>query len=154
MKEYYFFWNGPFSNWHNSWFTIDGMRFNCGEQYMMYMKAMTFKDLSMADEIMKTLSPAKQKKLGRWVKNYDDKIWSEVRYDIVRVGLLEKFKQNQQLKEFLLNHKNFTIVEASPYDNIWGIGYTEHEAIENIDSWGENLLGKMMNDIAKELDDE
>ena len=38
-------------------------------------------------------------------------------------------------------------VEASPYDRIWGIGYSEKDALENIPYWGENLLGKIITDL-------
>lgn len=150
-KKYHLFWDGPFSNWHHSRFKINNMEFNCGEQYMMYMKAMTFKDLDSADEIMETPSPAKQKKLGRQVKNYNNETWAKVRYDIVKEGLREKFNQNQELKDYLLKYKDYIIVEASPYDRIWGIGYGEGNAMKNMDDWGENLLGKIIMDLAKEF---
>lgn len=39
--DYVYFWrqDSPFSQWHPSEFTIDGLKFNCAEQYMMYNKA-------------------------------------------------------------------------------------------------------------------
>jgi len=51
----------------------------------------------------------------------------------------------------LKNHNDKIIVEASPNDRIWGIGYSEKYAIENIDNWGENLLGKIITELASEL---
>lgn len=150
-KKYFLFWNGPFSNWYPSKFTMDNMTFNCGEQFMMYMKAMTFKDLSSADEIMKTQSPKEQKAIGRKVKNYDNEKWAEVRYDIVKEGLREKFRQNTDLRQFLCSKSDCIIVEASPYDRIWGIGYDEDNAMEHMDNWGENILGKIMMDLSKEF---
>lgn len=40
-KEYVFFWRegSPFSQWHPAEFKVDGLEFNCAEQYMMYSKA-------------------------------------------------------------------------------------------------------------------
>ena len=38
------FWNGPFSQWYPSKFTIDGIEYNCCEQYMMAKKALMFGD--------------------------------------------------------------------------------------------------------------
>jgi predicted NAD-dependent protein-ADP-ribosyltransferase YbiA (DUF1768 family) len=40
-EGYTLFWRSqsPFSQWHSAWFTIDGIEYNCAEQYMMYQKA-------------------------------------------------------------------------------------------------------------------
>ena len=154
FEKYYFFWGGPFSNWTPSVFEVDGRQFNCGEQFMMFEKAMTFNDEVSADLIIEAISPRDQKALGRQVRNYDDKIWAEVRFEKVKRGLLEKYKI-PKFNKFLYERKDKIIVEASPYDRIWGIGY--HQDDENIlnekDKWGENLLGKCIMDIAKELFD-
>jgi ribA/ribD-fused uncharacterized protein len=150
-KKYKFFWDGKFSNWYQSPFKVDDITFNCGEQYMMYAKAMFFNDVDTAKEILETNVPAEQKGLGSKVKNYDDAAWNKVRFELVKKGLVEKFKQNEDLKKYLLSYKNYEIVEVSPYDRIWGIGYSEDEAMNNISDWGQNLLGKVLNEIATEL---
>lgn len=149
--KYKFFWNGEFSNWHPSIFTIDEITFNCGEQYMMFTKAMVFKDIDSAYKILKEKNPELQKKLGRKVRNFNVDVWDEVKYELVKKGLREKFIQNPELKNYLLKHKDCQIIEASPYDRIWGIGYLWNYAIDNIDDWGENLLGKMLTELASEL---
>ena len=45
-KTYTFFWsiNSPFSQFYPSFFTIDNLRYNCAEQYMMHQKAIFFND--------------------------------------------------------------------------------------------------------------
>jgi ribA/ribD-fused uncharacterized protein len=125
--------------------------FNCGEQYMMYQKAITFGDNETANKILKELSPRKQKELGRQVKNFNPKVWDSLKYIIVKNGLTEKFNQNPEFKDYLLKYKGYVLVEASPYDRIWGIGFYDYEAIQNIDNWGENLLGKILTELAMEL---
>jgi len=149
--NYMFFWSGIFSNWYVSDFIVNGITYNCGEQYMMHQKALTFNDKKTAKEIMEELMPNLQKQLGRKVKNYNDSVWNRVRYDVVKKGLREKFKQNENSKAYLLKYKDYQIVEASPYDRIWGIGYYEQDAIKNFDNWGENLLGKMLTELAQEI---
>lgn len=149
--KYKFFWNGLFSNWHECYFTVDGTRFNCGEQYMMYAKASTFSDGTTAGKIMLEPSPKKQKELGRQVKDFNPQVWDNVKYDLVKKGLKEKFLQNPEFKDYLLKYKGYVLVEASPYDRIWGIGFYDYEAIQNIDNWGENLLGKVLTELAAEL---
>ena len=121
MSNYTYFWDGIYSNWYKSTFILEDNIFNCVEQYMMFNKAMFFGDLETARLIMNTNNPRKQKELGRLVKDYDDREWSKVREDIVYKGLKAKFDQNPDLKKQLLLTKGTTLVEASPYDRIWGI---------------------------------
>ena len=81
----------------------------------------------------------------------DNKIWDKIKYDLVKIGLYNRFTQDLVAKEELLKHKGKIFVEASPYDRIWGIGYTKEEAIDNIDNWGENLLGKILTELSNEI---
>jgi len=155
FDKYHFFWGGPFSNWTPSEFVVDGLTFNCGEQYMMYEKAMTFGDKRTAQLIMESPSPRDQKKLGRQVRNYDDKVWEQVRFKKVKKGLMEKYKQDPFFNNYLKERKDKIIVEASPYDAIWGIGLSENDPniLEKKEKWGQNLLGKCIMEIADELFD-
>ena len=91
--------------------------------------------------------------MGRLVKNYQDDIWIEHRYQIVLRENLEKFSQNVELKQFLLNTSNKVIVEASPYDKIWGIGLSaDDENAEKPLQWkGLNLLGFALMGVRKQL---
>lgn len=40
---FFFRSESPFSQWHPSEFKVDGVHFNCCEQFMMYQKASTLK---------------------------------------------------------------------------------------------------------------
>ena len=59
------------------------------------------------------------KKLGCKVKNFDQSICDQNKYQIMINILILKFYQNQELKTLLLSTDNSILVEASPYDNIW-----------------------------------
>ena len=150
--KYAFFWDGVFSNWHPSDFSVGGVWYNCGEQYMMHQKALTFNDEFSALKVLKQQSPSRQKQIGREVVGFIDSYWNVVKYNLVKVGLREKFSQNPALLEYLRCYKGFTVVEASPEDRVWGIGFYEQYAIENFDNWGENLLGKIITELADELE--
>lgn len=150
-RKYKFFWGGVFSNWCPSKFTVDGVEFNCGEQYMMYQKAVLFNDMESAKKILAAETPKEQKALGRGVKNFDTDIWNELSYDLVKTGLREKFQQNPDLKKELLANKGKVFVEASPFDSIWGVGFNEHDAPFNYEKWGENRLGKILTELSQEL---
>ena len=131
------------SQWWSCTFTSNNIEYNCAEQYMMSEKAKFFKDDKMYDLILKENSPAKIKKYGRQVKNYDGDEWDKVKFDIVVQGNILKFSQNKELKEFLINTENKILVEASPYDKIWGIGLgADDPNVDDIYKWrGKNLLG-------------
>lgn len=143
-KDYVFFYNGYLSNWYPSYFNVNKIKYNCMEQFMMAEKARAFHDNKNLSKIMKATAPAIQKALGRNVENYNDNVWQKVRYNIVVKGTIEKYKQNPDLKEKLFTTKGLKLVEASPYDTIWGIGLgIDNPKINNTKSWnGQNLLGK------------
>lgn len=143
-----------FSQWYDSDFTVDGVLYNCAEQFMMAEKAKLFDDKETLAEILETSEQFRIKYLGRQVKNFDEEVWSKEKYKIVVKGNLAKFSQNEEIKDFLLNTGYKVIVEASPYDIIWGIGLSEQDAKETDDptKWkGENLLGFALMEVRDEL---
>lgn len=150
-SPYIFFWKvaelyGDFSQWSYSPFTLNTKSFTNTEQFMMYHKAILMSDHSTAATILQSTNshPAKYKKLGRQVKNFDQKLWDEMSLSVVVVGNLAKFTSDEELKEVLLGTGEKMIVEASPFDRIWGIGFTEGNAMANRDRWGVNRLGEAL----------
>jgi ribA/ribD-fused uncharacterized protein len=141
-----------FSNWHKASFTVSGVRFNCMEQYMMHAKAKLFGDHKMADRILATPNPKDQKALGRQVAGYQESVWVEHRFPIVLVGAREKFHQNPHLLEALLETEGTELVEASPYDSIWGAGLgAQDPRILDKKNWpGLNLLGQVLDQVRGE----
>jgi ribA/ribD-fused uncharacterized protein len=150
-NNYVLFWGGIYSNWYPCKFTLDGVTYTSTEQHMMHQKALTFNDVETAAKVMEASHPSQQKKLGREIKNYNDKIWSEVRYEIVKRGCRAKFEQNPDLKEQLLADKGKEFVEASPEDKIWGVGFHSDQALFNKPKWGLNLLGKLLTELSNEI---
>lgn len=159
MSKFTFFWKenkkyGELSQWYNSPFQDDeGITYNCSEQYMMYQKAKLFNDESSAMKILKTNNPSEQKRLGRNVKNFNEDIWNNNSERIVYNGNLLKFSQNPMLKEILLDTKDTILVEASPYDNIWGIGLISSDVrASKPREWrGENRLGEILMNLRNTL---
>lgn len=147
---YFYGSSEPFSNWYKCDFKIGNVTFNCSEQALMYSKALYFKDTKTAEKILKTKNPRKQKELGRQVSNYEDKMWSDVRQNIMTEILKHKFN-SEALKYLKEKYKEYEFVEASPYDKIWGVGLDENnEKILNENNWlGQNLLGKCITNCFK-----
>lgn len=131
------------SQWYPCSLVVDGQYYNCAERFMMAEKARIFGDEEIRQQILQEYSQMAMKKLGRKVRNYDDAIWKEKRFDVVVRGNIAKFSQNEKLKEFLLSTGNKVLVEASPKDTVWGIGLEEsHPDVINPSKWqGDNLLG-------------
>ncbi len=152
--NYTFFWSGPFSQWYKSSFVINGVKFNCAEQFMMYSKATLFGDTDTAAKIMQTSNPKEQKDLGRQVSNYVDPIWNNIAGVLVYQGNMAKFTQDLELHEILLATGDTLLVEASSLDAIWGIGLDEVAARSiSPDEWpGKNWLGKAITQVRKDLE--
>ena len=164
--NYCFFWGGIYSNWNKSTIKINsivlkdslrielnslGREFNCAEQAMMFFKALLFEDYESCEKIIKSKNPREQKKLGRKVKNFKPEIWDLAKFEIVKNINFHKFNQNESLKKQLLEEDCDLFVEASPFDRIWGIGYSEEDALNFKSNWGENLLGKALTEIRNEF---
>jgi hypothetical protein len=119
----------------------------------MAEKARLFGDEEMREEIMNTSDPKLMKALGRKVRNFDPEVWDKVKYSIVLNGNYYKFTQNKEMMDFLLSTGDKILVEASPMDAIWGIGFgKENEKAYNIASWrGQNLLGFALMEVRDEI---
>jgi predicted NAD-dependent protein-ADP-ribosyltransferase YbiA (DUF1768 family) len=132
---------------------------------MMHQKAILFGDTASAARILKTDSPRKAKTLGRAVKDFDENVWNANREQIVREGNICKFTLaiseeglrfgsgsngeliRLSLKELLLSTGERELIEASPFDKIWGVGFRPDNAAQNRKSWGLNLLGKALMEV-------
>lgn len=136
------------------------LTFLSAEQYMMYHKALLFADIEIAAQIMAAPEPAVQKALGRKVSGFDDEVWKANRERIVEEGNWWKFvngvgakteESGKGLRERLMETGERELVEASPRDRIWGIGFGKNNAEANRGRWGLNLLGKALMRVRERL---
>ena len=145
--------NGYLSNWYFSPFYVNHILFSSMEQFMMYQKAVYFKDNKIATEILDTDDFKHIKELGRQVLNYNDHIWNGIRQIVVYQGIYEKFIQNPDLKELLLNTQDALLAECAVKDKIWGIGLSMNGP-DRFDpsKWkGQNLLGYTLMMVREQL---
>lgn len=121
------------------------------EQAFMLEKALMF-DKSMVKPILATTDPRAIKRLGRKVRNFDEKKWNKVRYNIMVDILHAKFSV-EPLKSELLGTGDEFIVEASPTDKIWGAGLAIGDPRLNYPKYypGKNLLGHALMDARTRL---
>lgn len=141
------------SQWYDCYFEVDGVQYHTTEQYMMASKAKLFGDNEVYNEIMTANNPYDYKKLGREVCNFESSLWDARKYEIVVEGNKAKFGQNSEIREFLLSTGDAILVEASPFDKIWGIGLDRDTAIKGtVEHWqGENLLGCALMEVRDDL---
>lgn len=146
--------NGFLSNWYLIHFIADGVKFSSVEQYMMYQKALCFKDEATAAKIMKTDDVALIKSLGRSVSGYYDDVWNMVREGVVFNGLKAKFQQNEELRDKLLSTNGCILAECAVKDLIWGIGLSMKDPNRfDTTKWrGKNLLGYALMKVRDALD--
>ncbi|MFI9364644.1 NADAR family protein [Kitasatospora sp. NPDC053057] len=131
------------SQWWPGRFTVDGVTYASAEHWMMAGKARMFGDEAVEQRVLEARTPAEAKKLGRLVKDFDEKTWLAGRFDLVIEGNVAKFGQDETLREYLLGTGGRVLVEASPVDRIWGIGLAADDirAERPLEWRGLNLLG-------------
>lgn len=163
--EWLFFWGHTpskdgqvskscFSQWWDGHpFIHEGIKYATAEHFMMSEKARLFCDDPTLTRILNAKTPAEAKKLGRLVKAFDEEQWLAARWDIVVQGNLAKFSQHADLRTFLLKTDDQVLVEASPYDRIWGIGMlATAPGVEDPRQWkGLNLLGFALMEVREHL---
>ncbi|MBZ9712570.1 NADAR family protein [Deinococcus multiflagellatus] len=140
----------PFSNFHPSVFVEEGVTSRWAEQYLMARKARLFGDKATLAQILAAATPAECKALGRRVTPYDE-VWARERFAVALDMLRLKFGQNARLRAELLATGGAELVEASPTDRIWGIGFSETQAEGARQAWGQNLLGLALMAVRAEL---
>lgn len=136
--------------------TSDGKKFNCAQQHFQYEKAMFFNDPESAKKILQSSSPKYQKMLGHKVKNYNDKVWGNIKDSVMKRVVLEKFSSDPELKErFLRDVKpDYIIAEGGPpKEDYWGTGVPlDFYYAYNTEKWsGKNMLGKILKEVYFEL---
>lgn len=153
--QFVFFYGGPFSQWVPCKFEVSGIKYCTAEQFMMAAKAKIFGDKETYAKIMASSDPREQKALGRQVKNFNATLWANAAEEVVYIGNYAKFS-DPTFKQILLDTGNKEIVEASPYDTIWGIGMGEGDP-DRFDKtkWkGTNLLGEVLMKVRRALRNE
>ena len=161
--EFLFFWGHQkpktgigkscFSQWYEVSFEANGNYYKTAEHFMMAEKAKLFGDSDSEQKAIDAGSPKEAKNIGRSVKGFNENTWLKHRFEIVVNANIAKFSQNKDLLNFLLDSKDSILVEASPADNIWGIGLAaDDESSKKPQFWkGENLLGFALMEVRDRL---
>ena len=134
-------------------FTVDFVEYNCAEQFMMASKARLFGDDAALSAILASNDPREQKRLGHRVRHFDHELWQSHCENIVLQGNLAKFSRNNEMRLALLQNGDRRLAEATPHDNLWGIGLSASICAPlPLDSrYGKNLLGQALKNAREML---
>lgn len=122
--------NNIFSQWYQGPpIIINGRQYVTAEQYMMSEKALLFKDLYSYTKIMEQPDPEICKKLGKEVKGFEQALWDASFREIIFHGNLGKLQSDIEFVDALLQTGNAVLIEASPYDDIYGAGMRKKDLL-------------------------
>jgi ribA/ribD-fused uncharacterized protein len=130
---------GVFSNFTCSWIRLGGKSWPSVEHYFQAQK---FAGTDYEEEIRKSKSASKAKKMGRTRKYRLRRDWEQVKDGIMRDAVLAKFTQHEDLCAILLGTGDAVLVEHTRNDDYWGDGGDGH---------GKNKLGKILMSVRGQL---
>lgn len=141
------------SQWWPSPLTVDGVGYASAEHWMMAGKARVFGDDEALADVLAAPTPGAAKAVGARVRGFDEERWTAVRYGLVVAGNHAKFSQHPDLGAYLARTGSQVLVEASPVDRVWGVGWAS-DAVEvtRPSLWrGLNLLGFALMEVRGRL---
>ena len=135
----------PFSTLHPAPFTVDGQRFSCAAQYIMYHSALLFGDKETAGIILKSRNLEEMITLK--VYGFKPEKWIQHVETIMRNAAVNKFSQNPTLGQLLLRTGDLDLRERNT-NTFYGTGVfgNEREALNREQLTGENIAGKALMD--------
>ena len=107
-----------------------------------YFQAQKFLGPEIQEKIRLLESPMDAALEGRNRQNPLRKDWEDVKDDIMRYAVREKFRQNPVIKEDLLETGDSIIIEHTKNDSYWADGG---------DGTGKNMLGKILMEVRAKL---
>lgn len=133
---------GCFSNFSHFEFEINGKKWMTSEHYFQAQK---FVGTEYEEKIRLLDNPMKAAEFGRNRSLPLRTDWEQVKDDIMRKAVFEKFSQNIDIRDILLSTGKELIVEKSTNDYYWGCGK---------DGSGKNMLGRILMDVRELLSQE
>ncbi len=123
---------GCFSNFSPHGFSADDLWWPTSEHYFQAQK---FNGTRQYDGIRRAPSALRAADLGRARSHPLRRDWERVKDEVMRRGVYEKFRQNEDIREILLATGQEELVEDTATDHYWGRGTT---------GTGKNMLGRIL----------
>lgn len=130
---------GCFSNFSAHGIELKGKWWPTTEHYFQAQK---FADTHHEDAVRQAKTPKQAAEMGRDRQRPLRADWEEVKDDIMRDAVLQKFLTHQDIQRVLLETGDEEIIENAPGDYYWGIG---------ANGTGKNMLGRILMEVRAEL---
>jgi ribA/ribD-fused uncharacterized protein len=133
---------GCFSNFSAHGFMLDELHWATSEHYFQAQK---FVGTPYLEQVRQTKTPKDAANMGRDRALPLRSDWNQVKDDVMRKAVLQKFRTHAEIREILLATGDEVLVENSPIDYYWGCGK---------DGSGKNKLGQILMEIRELLRNE
>jgi len=133
---------GCFSNFSAHGFMLDELYWATSEHYFQAQK---FIDTPYLEKVRQTKTPKDAANMGRNRSLPLRADWEQVKDEVMRKAVLQKFRTHVDIREILLATGDKVLVENSPIDSYWGCGK---------DGSGKNKLGQILMEVREILSNE
>ena len=142
--------DSSFSPWFRSEFVYGGEDFWCAIQALVSDKASFMND---SKDLSAAKTPEEVIQIEQSISAVDENMWKTWEYTAMLNVTWNKFFQNRELRQELLDTGDSLLVVALPGDSHWGIGMDpENPSAKNPWEWkGENLMGFALMEVRDEL---
>jgi ribA/ribD-fused uncharacterized protein len=126
---------GCFSNFSKHGFELDGRYWPTSEHYFQAQK---FVGSIYEEEVRQAKSPMDAAIMGRDRNKPLRHDWEEVKDEIMKKAVLQKFETHTDIRDILISTGNEEIIEETTNDYYWGCG---------TNGTGKNMLGKILEEV-------
>lgn len=126
---------GCFSNFSKYGFELNGKYWPTSEHYFQAQK---FVGSDFEEEIRQVKSPMDAARMGRDRNKPLRADWEEVKDEIMKKAVLQKFKTHNDIKDILIATGDQEIIEETTDDYYWGCGTNRT---------GKNMLGIILMEV-------
>jgi N-glycosidase YbiA len=130
---------GCFSNFSAHPIELKGKRWPTSEHYFQAQK---FAGTEHEEQVRLTKTPKQAAEMGRDRSRPLREDWEQVKDDVMREVVRQKFLTHQDIQKVLLGTGEEELIEATTYDYYWGCGTKKT---------GKNMLGKILMEIRAEI---
>lgn len=144
------------SNFYPCCFTVDNIKYMSVEQFYTAKKALFAHQEEQLQNIMADPTPEAAHRTSKSISSTfhqaQKKKWQKKAPGILKEGMLAKFNQVTELKQYLLNTDNNCLVEAS-LDRFWGCGRPlQDNRVFNKEKWrGQNKTGQLLMEVREAM---